>query len=241
MTAALEAVAILCACLALGHGLEYLASAGYLGLDRVPLGPGSGADAMASTPSPFGEHGWLPVPLGVLDLLLLFGAAGRWRADSWWSGCIGALWGQLPSLAVCAFGILPSLVAAWLLWMPHICLPLPITLAIGSAALSLSSLLFWSDLLPLLPRARRHTRAFFLLLHSHPHAALSSLCCCQCTCVHTNRRARDRHVPAPFAPHRPPQPPPCRLLSTRHVHIQWAHDLPAVLRCGRRSRNGPEV
>ena len=209
-----EAIAALVSCLALGHGLEYLASTGLLGLDRVPLGPGSGADAMAATPSPFGEHGWLPVPLGVLDLLLLFGAAGRWRADSWWSGCIGAWWGQLPAFAVCTFGILPSLLSAWLLWMPHICLPLPITLAVASASLSFSSLLFWSDLMPLLPRAHAATpppSPPHLILF--PRGRLTALSLHACVRATTGARATDE----------------CRRHSTRTSLLNLLHVLHFLL------------
>lgn len=171
---ALEAGVVLFFALTLGHGLEYLASHRRFGLHLVPLGPGSGVDVMLSTPSPFGEHGWVPVPLGVLDIALLWSAAGSWSSGSWWGGCVGAVWGQLPTLAVCAFGILPSLLAAWLLWMPRLCTPLPTALAATVAFLSLLSLLFWADALPILPRARATDtytyaatrRAWLSLLHA---------------------------------------------------------------------------
>ena len=63
----------------------------------------------------------MPIPLALLDLYLVLLSdrpSHLWRDDSWWASCRGPLWGQLPTVAVCAFTILPALLAAWLLWMP---------------------------------------------------------------------------------------------------------------------------
>ena len=125
---------------------------------------------------PFGEHGWIPIPLALLDLCLVLLSdfpSHLWRDDSWWASCHGPLWGQLPALAVCTFTILPALLAAWLLWMPWQCSPLPVALAAAVLLLAAASLLFWADRLPLLPRARASPgaarrgarRALLQLLH----------------------------------------------------------------------------
>jgi hypothetical protein len=176
--AALESGLALGACVAMGYALEELAARHYFGLHLVPLGPNGGADLSAASQrlSPVGEHGWLPLPLGVLDMaLLLWDGNVEWRAhDSWWVRCQGAAWGQLRTLAVTAFYILPAVLAAWLLWMPWQCGALACGLAAAVAALSLTSLLFWLDLLPLLPRARVNDaskracarRASLCLLHA---------------------------------------------------------------------------
>ena len=174
---ALESALAASLCLALGHALEVIASQRRLGLHLIPLGPGSGADVTAP-PLPFGEHGWLPLPLGVLGMGLLWNGNIAWRADSWWGRCYGPLWGQLPSLAVSYLGVLPSLLAAWLLWQPRECSPLPSLLAMLVACTSITSLLFWSDNLPLLPRAGATAessrlalrRALLCLMHVGIHA-----------------------------------------------------------------------
>lgn len=150
-----EAGLLVAAGLGAGLLLEELAQRQVLG-HRLALGPAGGADLAVgeAPPAPFGEHGWLPLPLGALDLALLWGAAGAWAPGSWWGGCTGALRGQLPPLAVCAFSILPALLSAWLLWLPWRCGPLACALAAWATAASGGALLFWSDALPLLPRAR---------------------------------------------------------------------------------------
>ena len=108
---AVEAVVAVCSCIFFGHYLEYLACHRVLGLHRVPLGPGGGADPHAPFPSPFGEHGWLPVPLMLVDICLLWNGIGIWHPTSWWDKCRGAFWGQFQMLAVCAFTILPTILA----------------------------------------------------------------------------------------------------------------------------------
>ena len=148
-----EGALAMATCIGVGHGLELLASQQRFYLHRVPLGPNGGADPMAS-PMPFGEHGWMPVPLCVLDALLLWNSAGRWHSTSWWGSCNGAIWGQLQTLASCVFGILPSIFAIWLLHMPWMCTPMSGALLACAASSSLAGLLFWTDCLPLLPRAR---------------------------------------------------------------------------------------
>ena len=158
--AVMSASALLSIGVGLGALLEYLASHRVLGLHRVPLGPGGGADitlasiGSAGLPAPYGHHGWLPVPLGLIDVALLWNAAPVWDSSSWWSTCRGPLWGQLASLAVCLLGVLPAVLAAWLLWMPWRCSALPCALAALLAALAALATLFWADALPLLPRAR---------------------------------------------------------------------------------------
>ena len=118
----------------------------------------------------------MPIPLALLDLYLVLLSdrpSHLWREDSWWASCRGPLWGQLPTAAVCTFTILPALLAAWLLWMPWQCSPLPVTLAAAVLLLAASSLLFWTGHLPLLPRAnvsegaarRGARRALLQLLH----------------------------------------------------------------------------
>lgn len=153
LRSALEAALALVASLALGALLELLASRALLGLHLVPLGPSGGADPAAAL-APFGEHGWLPVPLGVLDLALLWNATPTWMPHSWWDSCRGAFWGQLRTLTALCLTILPSVLAAWLAWMPWRCTPLPCVLAGLVAGLSCAAALFWLDALPLLPRAR---------------------------------------------------------------------------------------
>ena len=120
---------------AFGLALEELASRKLLGLDLVRLGPSPYAadvDLDEPVPKPFGEHGWIPIPLALLDLglvLLSDYPEHVWSDASWWGGCRGPLWGQLPTLALCTFTIAPALLAAWLLWMPWQCSPLPVTCA----------------------------------------------------------------------------------------------------------------
>ena len=65
------------------------------------------------------------------------------------------LWGQCKTLAEGFLNIMPSVLAAWLLWMPWICTPLPLVIAGLVVCLASTSLLFWSDALPLLPRTLR--------------------------------------------------------------------------------------
>ena len=147
------ASAMLIAAIATGVLLEELASRSLLGLHKVPLGPNGGADVLAELPAPFGEHGWLPLPLGLLDVALLWSAQPAWRPDSWWAGCHGPVRGLLPQLAVMVMSVLPAVLSAWLLWMPYRCSPLPCGLALVAFAVSAQAALFWSDALPLLPRA----------------------------------------------------------------------------------------
>ena len=63
---------------ALGFGLEALAARRYFGLHLVPLGPGAGADVALDepVPKPYGEHGWVPLPLGLLDVALVLAGRG---------------------------------------------------------------------------------------------------------------------------------------------------------------------
>ena len=52
---------------------------------------------------PFGEHGWIPIPLALLDLCLVLLSdrpSHLWRDDSWWASSRGPLRGQLPTIAV---------------------------------------------------------------------------------------------------------------------------------------------
>ena len=150
--------AALLATVVVGLALEEAASRQLLFLHLVPIGPSPfAADLNLNEPllRPFGEHGWMPIPLALLDLYLVLMSdrpGHLWRDDSWWASCHGPLWGQLPTVAVCAFTVLPALLAAWLLWMPWQCSPLPVTLAAAVLLLAASSLLFWTGHLPLLPR-----------------------------------------------------------------------------------------
>ena len=171
--------AALLACVAVGLALEEAASRQLLLLHLLPIGPSPFAADLnlnEPVPRPFGEHGWIPVPLALLDLCLVLLSdrpSHLWRDESWWASCRGPLWGQLPTIAVCTFTILPALLAAWLLWMPWQCSPLPIALAAAVLLLATASLLFWDDRLPLLPRAhasagaarRGVRRALLQLLH----------------------------------------------------------------------------
>lgn len=154
VASAAAATTLLVLGVAAGALLEELAGRALFGLHLVPLGPRGGADALAEVPAPFGEHGWLPLPLGLLDVALLWGAKPAWRSDSWWAGCRGAVRGQLPTLATLGFSVLPAVLSAWLLWMPFKCSALACTLAALAAIVALKATLFWADALPLLPRAR---------------------------------------------------------------------------------------
>ena len=177
VTSLLHASVALVLCVGAGYVLEELASQQRFGLHLVPLGANGGADVhhISAHPSPFGEHGWLVVPLGAFDMmLLLLDGAAVWRSpESWWGRCKGAVWGQLRTLVVCGLSILPTVLAAWLLWMPWRCTPLTCVTAGLTASLSFTSLLFWADMLPVLPRARADAatsragvrRALLNLLH----------------------------------------------------------------------------
>ena len=171
MRALVEAGVAVGGCVVLGHTLEYLASKRYFGLHHVPLGPNRGFDPYSS-PMPFGEHGWEPVPLGLMGVALIWNGAPRWHPTSWWSKCLGAVWGQLSTLIVCALCILPTGLAAWLQWLPYVCSPLAGLLATSVAALSATSLLFWADMMPLLPRTHPTPHRPDLVLVPHrryPH------------------------------------------------------------------------
>ena len=175
----------LLAAMAVGLALEEAASRQLFFLHLFPIGPSpSAADVNLNeaVPRPFGEHGWIPFPLALLGLglVLLSDRPGDlWQDASWWATCRGPLWGLLPAAAVCTFTILPALLAAWLLWMPWHCSPLPVALAASVFLLAGASLLFWSDRLPLLPRALAHAegaqrgvrRALLQLLHPVVFAA----------------------------------------------------------------------
>ena len=158
LKAAMEAGVGFVGCLALGHALEALAASQKLGLHLVPLGPGGGADPTAglARPSPFGEHGWVPVPLGLLVMKWLhYDGTASWRTpESFWGRCTGPVWGQLPTLAGIIFSILPAVLSAWLQWMPSVCSPLPLALSAVALCTSVLSFLFWSDLFFLVPLAR---------------------------------------------------------------------------------------
>ena len=162
--------AALLACVAVGLALEEAASRQLLLLHLLPIGPSPFAADLnlnEPVPRPFGEHGWIPVPLALLDLCLVLLSdrpSHLWRDESWWALCRGPLWGQLPTIAVCTFTILPALLAAWLLWMPWQCSPLPVALAAAVLLLAAASLLFWADRLPLLPRAHASAGALTLTL-----------------------------------------------------------------------------
>lgn len=178
----------LLAAMGVGLLLEEAASRELLWLHLVPIGPSPLAADLnldEPVPRPFGEHGWIPIPLALLDLGLVLASdcpSELWRPDSWWGGCAGSVWAALPTLAVCVLTILPATLAAWLLWMPWQCTPLPLALAAVVALLSVTSLLFWSDLLPLLPRARAEAgaarrgarRAWLSLLHPCVHLVCTS-------------------------------------------------------------------
>lgn len=155
---AAEVGTALVASVALGFTLEALASAQRFGLHLVPLGPGGGVDPNAgvSRPSPFGEHGWIPVPAAAAAMgSLLWDGTARWRVqESFYGRCSGPLWGQLPTLVGCSFGTLPIILASWLLWMPSECAPLSLSLSLIASGCALSSLFFWLDLFPVLPLAR---------------------------------------------------------------------------------------
>ena len=162
--------AALLACVAVGLALEEAASRQLLLLHLLPIGPSPFAADLnlnEPVPRPFGEHGWIPIPLALLDLCLVLLSdrpSHLWRDESWWALCRGPLWGQLPTIAVCTFTILPALLAAWLLWMPWQCSPLPVALAAAVLLLAAASLLFWADRLPLLPRAHASAGALTLTL-----------------------------------------------------------------------------
>ena len=153
----------------------------------------------------------MPIPLALLDLYLVLLSdrpSHLWREDSWWASCRGPLWGQLPTAAVCTFTILPALLAAWLLWMPWSCSPLPCVLAAAVAALGLAGAAFWADALPLLPRARANAasarratrRALLCALHA-PYWALCTAYLCRAP-PNGARRFFDPERAGP--PHRPP-------------------------------------
>lgn len=154
----LQAVAAAAVGLGVGHALELLASQQLFGLHLVPLGADEGADVwhIAKHPAPFGEHGWLPLPLALFDMLLLLwdGQAQFRDPESFWARCKGAIWGQLRIIVYCCLSILPTVLSAWLLWFPWRCAPLACLIAVVDVVVSLTALLFWSDLLFLLPRAR---------------------------------------------------------------------------------------
>ena len=155
----LVAAAVFLGCIALGHALEELANRQIAFLHLVPLGPGEGADPVAyqARPSPYGEHGWIPIPMGLVDMgLLVWDGADAWlhSGPSFWGRCNGPVWGQLPMLAMCSFGILPTVLAAWLLWMPVDCEALPLALSALAGISAVISLLFWADWLPIVPTAR---------------------------------------------------------------------------------------
>ena len=190
---------------ALGFGLEALAARRYFGLHLVPLGPGAGADVALDepVPKPYGEHGWVPLPLGLLDVaLVLASEAAPWGDDSRYKGEGRQL------AANCAFSILPAVLAAWLLWMPWSCSPLPCVLAAAVAALGLAGAAFWADALPLLPRARANAasarratrRALLCALHA-PYWALCTAYLCRAP-PNGARRFLDPERAGP--PHRPP-------------------------------------
>ena len=199
------ASAALAASSALGFALEALAARRYFGLHLVPLGPGAGADVALDepVPKPYGEHGWVPLPLGLLDVaLVLASEAAPWGDDSRYKGEGRQL------AANCAFSILPAVLAAWLLWMPWSCSPLPCVLAAAVAALGLAGAAFWADALPLLPRARANAasarratrRALLCALHA-PYWALCTAYLCRAP-PNGARRFFDPERAGP--PHRPP-------------------------------------
>ena len=201
---------------ALGFALEALAARRYFGLHLVPLGPGAGADVALDepVPKPYGEHGWVPLPLGLLDVaLVLASEAAPWGDDSRYKGEGRQL------AANCAFSILPAVLAAWLLWMPWSCSPLPCVLAAAVAALGLAGAAFWADALPLLPRARANAasarratrRALLCALHA-PYWALCTAYLCRAP-PNGARRVLTRNEPArrtarrtPLTAPRPPAP-----------------------------------
>ena len=199
------AASALAAASALGFGIEALAARRYFGLHLVPLGPGAGADVALDepVPKPYGEHGWVPLPLGLLDVaLVLASEAAPWGDDSRYKGEGRQL------AANCAFSILPAVLAAWLLWMPWSCSPLPCVLAAAVAALGLAGAAFWADALPLLPRARANAasarratrRALLCALHA-PYWALCTAYLCRAP-PNGARRFFDPERAGP--PHRPP-------------------------------------
>ena len=197
------ASAALAAASALGFSLEALAARRYFGLHLVPLGPGAGADVALDepVPKPYGEHGWVPLPLGLLDVaLVLASEAAPWGDDSRYKGEGRQL------AANCAFSILPAVLAAWLLWMPWSCSPLPCVLAAAVAALGLAGAAFWADALPLLPRARANAasarratrRALLCALHA-PYWALCTAYLCRAPPNGARRSAPARPVVLPPA------------------------------------------
>jgi hypothetical protein len=120
-----EASAAFVAAAALGYALDALAERELLGLHRIPIGAiGAGGDLELDGLRE--QQSWLPVPLCLLDMALVWLSSAAWQQDSWWASCLGAVWGQLCSLAVCVFTVLPAVLSAWLLWMPTQCSPLPI-------------------------------------------------------------------------------------------------------------------
>ena len=141
-----NAVVAFAAAAALGFALQALSDREVLLLHTVTLGA-STLDAPSTAP------GWLAVPLCVLDAALVWSSKAAWGEGSWWAALRGPVKGQLTTLADCAFTILPALLAAWLLWMPAQCSPLPCLLAAIVATVSSMSLLFWTSRLPLLPAA----------------------------------------------------------------------------------------
>lgn len=99
------------------------------------------------------EFHWFPVPLCLLDAGLLWTSTVVWKEGSWWARQRGPFRGQLRTVAVCTFTILPILLAAWLIWMPYHCSPLPCILALLVAILSSLSYLFWTSRIPVIPPA----------------------------------------------------------------------------------------
>jgi len=120
--AAVEAFAVFTAAAALGFACEALADRKLFLLHRIPIAAMDG-DPLSSS-APRGQHGWLHVPLCVVDMVLVLSSSADWQDSSRWSSFRGPLWGPVASFFVCAFTVLPAVLAGWLLWLPPQCSPL---------------------------------------------------------------------------------------------------------------------
>ena len=122
------------------------------------------------------------LPLNAALVALLVHARPEWGPTSWWGRPNGMALGYLSVLIVCVFDVLPALLATTLViaqWEA----PSPLLGAVTSMLLCVcaASIAFWSDALPIVPRAhlipaashRAIGRAAFYLLHAACRIALT--------------------------------------------------------------------
>lgn len=122
------------------------------------------------------------LPLNAGLVILLQRARPDWGPTSWWGRPNGMARGCLTVVAVCVFDLLPALLATTLViaqWEA----PTPLLGAVTATLLCVcaASIAFWSDALPIVPRAeltpaashRAIARATFYLLHAPWRVALT--------------------------------------------------------------------